>query len=83
MLRYIFHPPANFIRERKRLKYESNGFPQKTYRLDKDQQLQAPCLKQDKKANQTCVKALQALRTLWLPWKTEQIHGPMCFTNND
>ena len=27
--------------------------------------------------------ALQALCTLWLPFKTQQIHGPMCFTNND
>jgi len=34
------------------------------------------------KANRKYVRALQALCTLWLPWKT-QIHGPNCFTNND
>jgi len=27
---------------------------------------------QDKKANGKCVKALQALCTLWLPWKTKK-----------
>ena len=38
---------------------------------------------QEEKANGKCVKALQALCTLWLPWETkvQQIYGPMCFTN--
>jgi len=30
MLDFIFHPPANFIRERNRLKYENSGNLQKT-----------------------------------------------------
>jgi len=34
------------------------------------------------KATRRCVKALQALCTLCLPWKTQQINGHVCFTNN-
>jgi len=26
---------------------------------------------------------MQALCTLWLPWKTQQIYGTTCFTNYD
>jgi len=43
----------------------------------------APFFKQDQKATVRCVKTFQALCTLWLPWKTQQINGNVCFTNND
>ena len=62
----------------------ATGLPTKDLsHLDKSKPLHAPCLKQDKKASGRCVKAMQALCTLWLPWKAQQIHVTMCFTNND
>jgi len=41
--------------------------------LAKTKELQAPCLKQDTKANQRWFKAFQTLCTLWLPWKSQKI----------
>ena len=38
---------------------------------------------QNKKAYQKCVRNLQPLRALWLPWQTQQFIGGMCFTNNN
>jgi len=51
---HIFHPLANFIRERKSRKYESNGYLQKAYQLDKSYQLQAPCFLQEKSKCKVC-----------------------------
>ena len=31
MFGYILHPPANFIRERKKVKQENDGYLQKSY----------------------------------------------------
>jgi len=42
-------------------------------------QSSAPCFRQNKPKACQC---LQALFTLWLPWKTQQIHGHNCFTNS-
>ena len=69
-LDYIFPPPAYSNREIKenlnpkavKTKKGPTTFGQKltNYKY----------LNQDKKACQTYVRALQPLRTLWLPWKT-------------
>ena len=52
--------------------------------LDKNWILQSPLFQwYQKKTSQRFVRAIQALCTLWLPWKTQQIQGPNCFTNTD
>ena len=50
--------------------------------MDKTNELQAPCFKQDMKVNLRCVEALQAC-TLWSPLKIKQIHGTTCSKNNE
>jgi len=64
---YIFHPPTNSIRETKRLNYEGmQCVPTKELRnYMKGKKPHAPCFQQDWKAIGRCVKALQALCTLW------------------
>jgi len=59
-------PSANFINERKKLKYEGNDYPQKTHHSwNKSNKLKAPCFEQAKNTNRRFVRALQALCTFW------------------
>jgi len=45
--------------------------------------VQAPCFKQDKKANEKCVGALQALCALWLPWCHGRLQSTLGSINAD
>ena len=66
----------------KQFKSEGNDYLQKTYhhweKIDKRQLLQTR-----QKAYKRYDRVLQPLCTLWLPWKTKQNHGAMCFTNTE
>jgi len=69
----------------KKIKCVGNSHQQKIYHnWAKTNELQEPCFKQGAKACQRCFKALYGLCALWwLPWKTQQIRGITCFTNNE
>jgi len=69
---------APYAREKK-LKHEGNDYLQKTCNSwAKTNKLQAPCFKQVKGASGPTTTV-----HLWLPWKTQQIHGTIFFTNNE
>ena len=83
MAEYNLHPPANSIRERKRL---LNTKVALTYKrpatIIKARKLHAPCLSKTEKQ----------LEGMWRPCihcalccyhRKQQIHGHVCFTNND
>jgi len=65
-----------FIRERKNLQYEGNGYLQKICRSCKKlTNYEHLALSKTKKANPSCFWASLALCTLLLPWQTHRIHG--------
>jgi len=76
--------PGNTNKERKTLNYESNDHLQKVYnngaKLSNYERLAS---RKEKETNQRCIRALQALYTLRLSWKIQQIRGTMCFTYNN
>ena len=74
----------SLIREKKSYNYESNSYLEKTYQNWINPTCTSTLLQaRQKSTNERCVKAMQALCTLWLLCKTQQTRGVMYFTNND
>ena len=51
--------------------------------LGKTNELQGSCFSKTKQQFEGALRPWKALRTLWLAWKTQEIHVTMCFTNYD
>ena len=76
---YIFHPAANSMTARKRLKYEGNACVWKTcHNWKKVKNCIYLALSKTKMQLEDMWRP-EALCTLWLPWKTQQINGHVCF----
>jgi len=78
----ILPPPANSYRERKKLKYEGNDYLQKTY-INWEKNTNQKHFALSKTSKQ--IKGVRSLQTVdfVVVMETQQIHGTMCFTNND
>jgi len=80
----VFPNPVTQIKRERHFNYESNDHLQKVYnngaKLSNYERLAS---RKEKETNQRCIRALQALYTLRLSWKIQQIRGTMCFTYNN
>ena len=79
----FFFPLLTLSKKEKKLSMKAMTTYKRPAIIGQKLKLQTPCFKKHEKANQKCVRALHEMCTLWLLWKTQQIHGTTSFTNND